>query len=158
LPALFGRIPASPDQPLLPLQPQPVTNFLPHVANSLLFAPSSPRYSGTVIFETKTNWWSQEEAAGDSRGGGAGGPFQIHFEYFRGSVTPPTESTRNVTSEEYPPGGGRGGGEVVAVSVGVAVGPAADVCGVCGGIGATCSGCDGVPSSGLPSKKPLICY
>ncbi len=157
MPALFGRIPASPDQPLLPLQPQPVTNFLPHVANSLLFAPSPPRYSGTVIFETKTNWWSQEEAAGDSRGGGAGGPFQIHFEYFRGSVTPPTESTRNVTSEEYPPGGGRGG-EVVAVSVGVAVGPAADVCGVCGGIGATCSGCDGVPSSGLPSKKPLICY
>ena len=44
----------------------------------------------------------------------------------------------------------------MAVSVNVAIAPAADVCGVCGGMGAACSGCDGVPFSGLSSKKPLL--
>ena len=103
---------------------------LPPVPDELLHAPSNR--SGNIVFRTEAAWWES--------GAGPDG-VQIYFEYFRhGPSDWPLYSQG-----------------AMAVTTRVVLAPPADDCGLCGGSGDSCAGCDGVAYSGVRLDRCGIC-
>ena len=119
---------------------------LPAAADQLLFPPgSSPSasegiFAGTLSFQTAREWWDAGAGAGVAPGGDAGN--LIHFEYFTHG---PAD---HGAYEEH---------QAAAISSAIALAPPADVCGVCGGNGSSCLGCDGEVNSNLIVDECGVC-
>jgi hypothetical protein len=93
-------------------------------------------YTGTVSFKTQRGWWLP--VSGDGGGGG-----HMYAEYFTHA---PTKSHAQYAV-----------GEAEVVSDVIAVAPPADVCGICGGDGTSCAGCDGEAYSGTVLDACGVC-
>lgn len=112
---------------------------LPAASDQLIFptgsSPSENKFSGSLSFQTSPEWWVEDDAAD--------GNLEIHFEYMTHGPT----VDHGVYAQE----------QAAAVSPTLALAPPADVCGVCGGDGLSCAGCDGVANSDLVMDECGVC-